>query len=107
MAKDKRRIIFDKTEISVVDMSGKNPVRINLTYDKIISIQLDRGFKKKFYFLKKECDRIMIKMRGRENPIPIYSVDDQYFEEYVSGLRKFAKDNRITLYDYLAKSEEK
>ncbi len=107
MAKEKRMLTFDKTELSVVDLSGKNPVRHNITYDKIISIQLDHSEKKVFLFTKKPCDRILIKKRGSETPIPVYSLNDPLFDEYLDGIRKFAKENRITLYDYLKASENK
>ena len=36
------KILYDKTEIIVVDETGKRPALLNLTYDKIISISFDK-----------------------------------------------------------------
>lgn len=107
MAKDKRVLTFDKTELSVVDLAAKKPARHNLTYDKIISIQLEHSKKKTFLFMTKPCDVILIKKRGAEQPIPVYSLNDPHFDEYLEGIRKFAKENRVTIYDYLANPETK
>ena len=95
-------ITFDKTEISIYDVSGKRPAIYNLTYERITSIQLDHSEIKKFYFFKKPSDRIMVQIRGMENPLNIYAVNEPKFDEYCDGLRKFCKENRITLRDYLS-----
>lgn len=107
MAKERRMLTFDKTELSVVDLSGKNPVRHNLTYDKIISIQIEHSEKKVFFFMKKPCDVILINRRGSDKLIPVYSLNDPFFEEYLEGIRKFAKENRVSIYDYIANPDKK
>ena len=103
----KEKVSFDKTEISVYDDGGKRPQIYNLTYERITSIQLDHGFMRYLGVLKKPSGRIMIQVRGRELPIILYSAKEgDKFQGYVDGLRKFAKENRITLHDYLAHPEE-
>ncbi len=102
----KTKISFDKTEISVYDDSGKRPQIFNLTYERITSIQFDHNTMRYLGLLKKPSDRILIQVRGRENPIILYSAKEgDKFEGYVDGLRKFCKENRITLHDYLAHPE--
>ena len=103
----KDKITFDKTEVSIYDESGKRPVIYNLTYERITSIQFDRGFMRSMLFLKKPSDRIVVQVRGIEDPVILYSArEGEKFQGYVDGLRKFARDNRITLHDYLAHPEE-
>lgn len=98
----KQKITFDKTEISVYDDGGKQPVILNLTYERITSIQFDHGQMPFMGVFKKPSDRIMLQVRGRETPVILYKLrEGEKFDEYVEGLRKFAKDNRITLHDYL------
>ena len=94
-------ITFDKTEISVYSLSGKRPAIYNLTYERIVSIQLDHSEMKYMVFMKKPSDRICIQIRGMEAPLILYSAKVDKFNEYCDGLRKFCKDNRITLRDYL------
>jgi hypothetical protein len=102
----KNKISFDKTEICVLDESGKRPMIFNLTYDKIPSIQFDHATMPVMGIFKKPTDRIMIQVRNREQPIFLYRLkEEQYFDEYITGLRKFAKENRITLHDYLAEKK--
>ena len=103
----KEKISFDKTEISVYDDGGKRPQIYNLTYERITSIQMDHDTMRYMGFLKKPSDRILIQVRGMENPVILYSAKEgDRFNGYVEGLRKFCKDNRITLHDYIAHPEE-
>ncbi len=103
----REKITFDKTEISVYDDGGKRPQIYNLTYERIMSIQLDHGFMRYLGVLKKPSDRIVIQVRNREEPVILYGVKEgDKFQGYIEGLRKFAKDNRITLHDYIAHPEE-
>ena len=103
----REKITFDKTEISVYDDSGKRPVILNLTYERIMSIQFDHGQMPFMGIFKKPSDRIMFQVRGLENPVILYKArEGDKFDGYIEGLRKFAKDNRITLHDYLANPEQ-
>jgi hypothetical protein len=96
-------IMFDKTEIIVVDDSGKRAQIVSLTYDKIVSIQFDLIETKVSLFKKGPSDAIIITIRGRETPIVFVRVRNrEFFDDYMAGMEKFAKDNRITLYNKLA-----
>jgi len=101
MARDK--IVFDKTEMVLTDNYGKRVVTHNLTYDKIVNIRFDNAKVRKLLWSVR-TRRIAITVRKRENPIVIYEfMDKEYFEKYMEGLRKFAKDNRVSFYDDLGK----
>jgi len=101
MARDK--IVFDKTEVVLTDTYGKRVVTHNLTFEKIVNIRFD-NVKVRNVLWMVPTRRIAITVRGRENPIVIYEFKDkEYFERYMDGLRKFAKDNRISFYDELNK----
>ena len=108
MASAKSKLVFDKTEMCLVDETGKNPCLLNLTYDKITNVTFDHGTMPYFKFFKKPSDRIVISIRGKVDsmglPLPCiyYSArEGAKFQEYLDGLRKFCKDNRITVYDQL------
>lgn len=92
-------IIFDKTEI-VMKYKTKNRIEsINLTYDQIKNIRINNC--REWQFLKRvPSEEIIITHSRNVTPI-IYTKmkDKRYFDSYKSGLRKFAKDNGITLYD--------
>ena len=92
-------IIFDKTEI-VMKYKTKNAVQsINLTYDQIKNIRINSS--KEWRFLRRvPSEEIIITHSKNVTPIVYTKMKDKrYFESYKSGLRKFAKDNGITLYD--------
>jgi len=57
--------------------------------------------------MKKPCDVILINRRGSDKLIPVYSLNDPFFEEYLEGIRKFAKENRVSIYDYIANPDKK
>lgn len=101
MAK-KNKITFDKTEVCILDDSGKRQAILNLSFERITSIQFDHGSMPFMGIFKKPSDRIVVTVRGLENPCILYSArEGENFQGYVDGLRKFAKDNRITLRDNL------
>ena len=90
------KIIFDKTEIVVMDTSGKKAQVLNLTYEKIVSIQFDATVVKQL-FSSKPTEKITITIRGREKPLVFFKHQEaSFFDEYKVGLEKFAKDNRVS-----------
>lgn len=94
------RVLFDKTEV-MLTIVGKNRVSVlNVTYDKLITVQFEpiKEFK---FFRMVPSEQIKIKCSGREQPV-IYkrSKEKKYFDAYKAGFRKFCKENRITFYDY-------
>jgi hypothetical protein len=103
VAKVKRMIAFDKTEIVLGVTGGRQLQVLNLTYDKIVSIAFDKAKMKLPFFRTKESDAIIITVRGREFPVMYYrEKEKQLFDEYLAGMETFAKDNRITFYNKLA-----
>ena len=102
----KETITFDRTEMIVYAKLGKRPAILNLTYERIISIRLDHGTMPFLRILKKPSDRILIQLRRMENPVILYSaVLGEQFDGLAEGVRRFCKENRVTLYDYLAHPE--
>jgi hypothetical protein len=97
------KIMFDKTEIIFVDLSGKKAQALNLTYEKIISVRFDKT-KVKSLFSSKDSERISITVRGKEQPLVLLQVKEKpdYWQGYKDGLTKFCKDNRISFYNELA-----
>ena len=96
MGKIGSKILYDKTEIIAVDLSGKRAQALNLTYEKIISIQFDNDTVSKL-FKKVPSEKISITIRGREAPLVYYQVEEKgYWDQYKNDLTKFAKDNRVS-----------
>ena len=93
------KILYDKTEIIVVDETGKRPALLNLTYDKIVSIAFDNC---KEGVMKKPSEKISITVRGKEVPLVYYKgKEKEKFDKYKEILTKFAKDNKISFYNNL------
>jgi len=102
MAKAKRMIAFDKTEIVLGITGGRQLQVLNLTYDKIVSIKFDKAVMKQPFFRSKETDAIVITVRGREAPVMYYrEKEKQLFDEYMADMEKFAVNNRVTFYNNL------
>ena len=99
-------ITFDTGEIIVCARIRKRPVILNLTAERIISIQLDHGKMPVFGIFRRPSDHIVFQLRRFEEPIILYSaVLGEQFSELADGVRRFCHDNRITLRDYLASPE--
>lgn len=99
------KILFDRTEIIMVyDVTNnmkKKIVKTSLIYNQIQSITLEKCKEKKL-FKKFDSERILIRSNKVSEPIVYYKgAEPNYFDEYKAGFRKFAKANRITLYDNL------
>ncbi len=97
MAKEK--ILFDKTELVCGIVFGSSASVVNLKYSDIISIKFIPTPEKKL-FKTVMSERIEIKCKNQAYPIVyLKSQEKKFWENYKDGLRKFAKDNRITLED--------
>ena len=101
----KPRILFDKTEVIMVyDVTNnmkKKTVKTSLVYNQIQSITLEKCEEKKL-FKSVDSERILIRSNKITNPIVFYKqAEINFFDDYKAGFRKFAKANRITLYDTL------
>ena len=98
---EKRSLMCDKTEILVVDSSGRNVRTHNLTYDQITTIQFDKCTAKKL-FKTIPSEKIAISVRGLESPVLLLKHQEgPLFEEYKEQLEAFAKAHRITFHNYL------
>lgn len=96
------KILYDKTEIVFVDLSGKKAKVHNLTYDKIVSIQFDNTTVRKL-FKSVPSEKLSISIRTQEAPLVLYQVDEKpFWDEYKANLTKFAKDNRVSFHNNLA-----
>lgn len=97
------RMLFDKTEIICVfdykEGLKKNIKKAALTYDNIQSVAI-KPCRERKGFKVVDSERIMIRSNKLLRPIEYYKFKEKnFFEDYKAGLRKFCKDNRITLYD--------
>ena len=96
----KEKIMFDKTEFVFTDTYGKRVATFNVTWEMIQSIYFD-NCKVSGFFSTKPSQRITIIMRHGA-PLMLLSCKEKTgFDTYLDGLRKFAKDNRISLFDTL------
>ena len=97
------KITCDKTEIVFFDTSGKRARVVNLTYDKIVSIQFDNSSVKKLFGLKTvPSKKISITVRGASNPLVLFEADEkEYWEQYKKEVSAFCKDNRVSFHNNL------
>lgn len=93
------RIIPDKTEIVVIDTSGKIPRGVNLPYHKILRIAFNPCVEG---FFKKPSQRITIDVNGGGS-YEFFRLKEgaARFDNYLDILTTFAKDNKITLINNL------
>lgn len=99
------KIMCDKTEMVVIDESSNRRTMGRIRYDQLINITFDpcteRGFLKEI-----PSEKISLNLKGREEPLVYFKAKDKdNWEQYKTELRKFCKDNRVSLYDNLEKAE--
>jgi len=88
----KEKLLFDKTEIVAIDKENKVK---NLTKDNIINVKVDNC---KAGLFGKPSKRIAFKLRNEEKPLLYFRHKEKdYFGKYVDQLRKFCKENNISL----------
>lgn len=95
MAKEK--LLFDKTELVCGILMGNMATVVNVKYSDIICIKF-LPFEEKGFLKKVPSEMIEIKCKTNS----IYytkKAEKKYWDKYKDGLRKFARDNRITLED--------
>lgn len=103
----KEHLLFDKTEIMAMvlvegERAQKTAKMVDLKYNKIVSISI-RPFEEKVMFGTKPSEIIEIVVSGSSEPIVFTKMKEKKFwEGYKAGLRRFAKDNRITFNDETA-----
>lgn len=99
----KQRIYFDKQEVVVQYNDGKFMTDKVLHADKVASVT--------FYIKKKGIFRTPVKtITVRASGIPELEYSQkrakQHFEGYITGFRKYCKENRVTLYDNFKEKED-
>lgn len=106
MAKKYGKILFDKTEIVINYYNGKNREDLNLPYNQITSFSIDKCKVKKF-FKEIETERVGVTARPLGNTTIYYyaNKEGEFFEGYKEGIRKFAKENGISLFDNLKEQD--
>ncbi len=96
-------IKFFAEEVNMVyEMSEgkkKRTLRSNFPYRKIQSVTIE-PCKERMLFKSVPSQRIVIKAVGVIGPIFYYqSKEQEFFEDYKNGFRKFCRENRVPLYD--------
>lgn len=98
----KERVLFDKTEVTMAVVVGKNVQVVHLTYDRINSVTLE-PYTARTLFRKTSSERIPVRASGQAEPYVLEAPrEGKYFEGYKEGFRRFCRENRITLYDKLS-----
>ena len=91
------KIVFDKTELMVVDESGKRPELRDITYDKITSVAFDKC---KEGLFRKDSEKISMTVSGLGKPIEFFKGKEKdKFDFYKENLAAFCKENKVSLYD--------
>lgn len=94
-----REIFCDKTEIVLLVSTKNRVISLNVPYDQIIHIKIDKCMERKL--LKKvPSEKIEIMIKKRPEPI-IYTKykSAEYFDEYKNDISRFVKENKITFFN--------
>lgn len=94
MAKTKRTLSVDKTEIILIDLHTKRG-QMNITQDQVAGIVLESVEVRKL-FSKVKSEKITINIR-KVHPAPfiLQSECGEYWNEYRTALENFCKENRL------------
>lgn len=92
-----KRIFFDKTEIVFMVPGQKKVVRRELAAKDIVRIQFDESDSKLLGIIPQKSETITV-VSGKVGTPIVYkkSQNKKYFDEYKSGLARFAKENNVT-----------
>jgi len=96
------KMIFDKTEVTIVDETGKRARLLNLSYEDITSITLEPCRTTKL-FKTIDDERLSFRVRRHEQPLTYLASKEygDFFQQYKEQVIQFAKENRITFYNYV------
>lgn len=97
-----KRIFFDKTEIVFMVVTQKKVVRKELSAKEIVRIQFDECTERRFGIIPQKSEMITV-VSGKLGAPIVYKKgqNKKYFDEYKSGLARFAKENNVTFTDNL------
>ena len=95
-----KRIFFDKTEIVFMVPGQKKVVRRELAAKDIVRIQFDESDSKLLGLIPQKSETITV-VSGKLGAPIVYKKNQnkKYFDEYKSGLARFAKENNVTFTD--------
>lgn len=103
MSNKEEKIMCDAGEMVVIDESSSRRAMLRIVYHQVIHIAFDPCKETKF-FRELPSEKITINLKNREEPLVYYKAKDkEHWENYKAQLRKFCKDNRVSLYDNLEK----
>ena len=93
----REHILVDKTELVLIVPSKNSVSVVNLTYDQIVSITIEK-YTERSLFRSFESERILIKSRKADAPY-VYNMnkEKQHFNTYKASLIEFAKRNHVSL----------
>ncbi len=95
-----RRVYLDKTSIVFMVPGKKKVIRRELSSQEIVRIQFDKCTERVLGIFPQKSEMITIVSGKLGNPITYKKGQNKkYFDEYKSGLEKFAKDNHVTFTD--------
>jgi len=96
MAKKEARVVIEETEILITTATR---AKLNLTYDRIKSIEV-RGFKERKFLSKIPSEAIIFTVKSMECPVWLTRLQcGENYDEYKKILKKYAKEHKITFYD--------
>ena len=95
-----KRIFLDKTEIVFMVPAQKKVVRRELAAKDIVRIQFDAKETKLLGIIPQKDETITV-VSGKLGAPIVYkkSQNKKYFDEYKTGLARFAKENNVTFTD--------
>ena len=95
-----KRIFLDKTEIVFMVPAQKKVVRRELAAKDIVRIQFDAKETKLLGIIPQKDETITVVSGKLGTPIVYRKTQNKkYFDEYKSGLARFAKENYVTFTD--------
>ncbi len=95
-----KRIFLDKTEIVFMVPAQKKVVRRELAAKDIVRIQFDAKETKLLGIIPQKDETITVVSGKLGTPIVYRKTQNKkYFDEYKSGLARFAKENNVTFTD--------
>ena len=95
-----KRIFLDKTEIVFMVPAQKKVVRRELAAKDIVRIQFDAKETKLLGIIPQKNETITVVSGKLGTPIVYRKTQNKkYFDEYKSGLARFAKENNVTFTD--------
>ena len=101
----KRHMYYDKTEITLAMRMGNSYATFHVSADKVQRIKFS-PMKAKKLFRKIDSEMISIEAAGFPPLMLFKHQEGEFFDTYKEELRKFGKENRISVIEETADSAE-